>query len=312
MKDKVVFSVDVNLPEVNSCSLLSNSKQKFEFVPVSGEHTFTTDLIPFSNAFGVNRVGMELKIPYSYFPDKNSIFLCGAGYSGINHNSVVLKNMENNEIIGECKNNKYGDNSKDHIDFYEADTFDAIRGMLNDISEKLVKMAEEKGLMVYVRRDLINSEDEETFSDIGLLIKDGEFIGFYDSGTECDETYTRIPVTSVAGGTVLVTAGTRYWNVRGSTGDPNPDGTSWLDFWVNKSGGHLEGCTTNGCINFNNTNRLVGGHVVFNAADVKPAYGEDGKVAILPICRNCNNFHTTGEMAAGRNITAVWLNDYHK
>lgn len=314
MENTLVFKIGVEEIDSESVSLIRNSYREIEFEFEPGEHTFTTDIIPSSNAFGNAKVIMELKMPYSYYPDENSIFLCGAGYSGINHNSVVLRNMENREILGECKNNKYGNNSKEKVDFCGTETFNAVRDMLNDISERLVKIAEEKGLMVYVRKDLyMSAEEEEAFSHIGLLFKAGELKGFYDSETECNETYKRVPVTSFPGGTVLVPVKQQFWNVQGSTGDPKHGAGSWIGFWRTYSGDPLNGCTNGLCVNFNNPNQgtMVGGHIVFNKNAVNPMPGCSGVVAILPICRTCNHVGNIGAMQAGRMIHAVWLNLYH-
>lgn len=312
MENKLVLKIVPKTLNEESAALLASSNQEISFEFEPGEHTFKTDIISPSNTFGDTNVIMELNIPYSYYPDENSIFLCGEGYSGINHNSIILRNMENREILGECKNNKYGDNSKDKIEFCGTEEFTSVRNILNDISGRLVKMAEEKGLMVYIRKDLfMSAEEEKAFNDIGLLFKQGEFKGFYDSETECDETYERVPVTSVPGGIVLVPAGIRFYNVEGSTTDPKPSGvSSWIDLWRRQTQSPLEGCTNGCCQNFSNPYEgMVGGHVVFDSKAVRPMPGSR-EVVILPICRTCNHRNNNLPMVTGRLINAVWLINY--
>lgn len=315
MENKLVLKLVSKTLNEESAALLASSNEEISFEFEPGEHTFKTDIISPSNTFGDTNVIMELNIPYSYYPDENSIFLCGEGYSGINHNSIILRNMENREILGECKNNKYGDNSKDKIEFCGTEEFTSVRNILNDISGRLVKMAEEKGLMVYIRKDLfVSAEEEKAFNDIGLLFKQGEFKGFYDSETECDETYERVPVTSIPGGIVSVPAGSQFWNVIGSTGDTHPNFISWLDLWVRNSLDILDGCANGLCRYPNNPTGgggLVGGHVVFSQQFIHAVPGSSGVVAILPICRSCNHYSNVQAMIARRKINAVWLDFYH-
>lgn len=315
MENKLVLKIVPKTLNEESAALLASSNQEISFEFEPGEHTFKTDIISPSNTFGDTNVIMELNIPYSYYPDENSIFLCGEGYSGINHNSIILRNMENREILGECKNNKYGDNSKDKIEFCGTEEFTSVRNILNDISGRLVKMAEEKGLMVYIRKDLfVSAEEEKAFNDIGLLFKQGEFKGFYDAETECDETYEKVPVTSVPGGRVSVPGGREFWNVIGSTGDTHPSFSSWLELWVRNSWDNLDGCANRNCGYPNNPTGgggLVGGHVVFFQQFIHAVPGSSGVVAILPICRSCNHYSNVQAMFARRTINAVWLDFYH-
>lgn len=309
MKNKMVLKIGTDILANAPYTLLANAEQEMDFEFEAGEHIFSKNLYPVTNGFGNKTVVMEIKIPYKYFPDDKSIFLCGSGYSGVKHNSVVLKNLEDDKIIAECKNNKYGDNNKEVVDFCEIETFNTVRNMLNDISDRLVKMAEEKGLNVYVRKDLFDSPEEGAeFNDIGFLYKDGVFKGFYDPETECtEEEYERIPITSFYGGLVAIPQGTQFWNVIGSTGDPHHGFQSWIQLWKREVGVQNPGCTA--FIPGFCHGKIVGGHIVTSLAHQEAKPGMSGIVMILPIC-SVHNAKPRIPMTAQQPTTAVWLDNY--
>ncbi|PCE67551.1 hypothetical protein [Salinivibrio sp. YCSC6] len=85
-------------------------------------------------------------------------------------------------------------------------------------------------------------------------------------------------------GTTNFAAGTNFWNVIGSTGDNIPGGySSWIQLYGGTCGAPtpMQSATGQAC-----SFRLVGGHVVTNQNDQRPAKGDT--VYIVPICHSEN------------------------
>lgn len=155
----------------------------------------------------------------------------------------------------------------------------------------------------------------------------------YNNDISYNDDYVITTVGSVCHGICLVDKGTPFVNVVGSTGDPRPEGVSWIGLMrivydaLGKDKRLLESCCTDGnyYIPYNTPNGImwntrenicgtgiVGGHILPNQT-VSVECKEGSTVLMLPICisHNSSMYHGAGYfMCTKWNIWALVLDQY--
>ena len=172
--------------------------------------------------------------------------------------------------------------------------------------------------------DLILTEEQEEICKVLYRnINDNlyEFAGFYDPevpNKEYPDGLIALSVKSVLRDVRYLNAGTRIWNVVGSTGDPWYSNLHpiWVDIWENelrkRHYPHIRKCYVEARPNVKCPNMSIyGGHVVLTN-DTSPGYGDDNTVYIVPICSSHNNRHNTNAMILSEGVWALVLDKYHK
>lgn len=160
----------------------------------------------------------------------------------------------------------------------------------------------------------LTAEQEENCCVLYKHVKDDlyEFAGFYDpekKDTDYPDGMLALPVRSVYSHNDTLYAGTKVWNVIGSTGDPKVGGKSWIKLWMEKTHGQKK-CYVKDSANIGCNGNIYGGHMVLNRNNVHPKYGANGVVYIIPICNAHNNTNNVAEMILSEDVEAVVLNRY--
>lgn len=166
---------------------------------------------------------------------------------------------------------------------------------------------------------ILTAKQEEKCRVLYKHIKDDlyEFAGFYDPEKE-DADYPdgmlELPMGSVFGGSRLLSAGTRVWNVINSSDDPKPQGMSWIDMWMMYLGKTKKDkkCYVKGSAGIICNRNIYGGHMVLQECNISPKHGSDGVVYIIPICNAHNNKNNTAEMILSEDVEAMVLNKYYQ
>ena len=220
-----------------------------------GKHTISTPLIPLTNN-AINQAQpceVRLEMSYEYIPDIANmpdkpaipaIKLSASDYTGEHAPKLIV----NGEPILSAQIKEIGAESA-----------------IKEILDKTIENAQQAGLMVLERKDLmpLTKEQEE---ELMMVYRDGFFLEPYCPGRVLEANEQKVPLTSTFGGVVTTFyQGSPFYNVIGSTNDPCPTGfNTWISVWATYSHTSLDVVT---CVAAGSAHRacippLCGGHVV--------------------------------------------------
>lgn len=271
-KRKLSFSFQV--PDMFSSAQTRGFQAQRELTPSPGEHTRSIYLgkvnLPDNSEESLEAV---LNIWYYYFPEEEVIWLS---------DSVVC---ESNPVTMSLYRK---DGQKVKVLSGRSGTYDQIENSLRNLSEELIRSAEQNGLAVVRRRDIPDHMKELYYR-------------------QTDGNYRQLKSTYF--GTRNIYRGNVFANASGTSGDVfyDPAGTpvykSWLDLWSFCTMQNPTVCTA--CQSVNN---LCGAHVLMGQnQSAVPAAGS--MVDILPLCSKCNHYTKTGAMTAAVNtmsLVMIW------
>lgn len=199
---------------------------------------------------------------------------------------------------------------------------DALRATVRAANHEAIEAAKARGMIVLVRAPVPPLTPEQE-AGLRLVYRDGVFDRPYEPGEPLGAGEVVNSIMSVFGGTITFPLNTTFANVRGSTTDPKPPGTtSWIGFWQAYTGLAAPQCTSLGyggpnipagypCTAVTPGRSPLGGHVVFGTAWASPPYGSNHIVFIVPICSKHNSDYSV-YMEALQVLEGVWLDNYHQ
>jgi hypothetical protein len=167
------------------------------------------------------------------------------------------------------------------------------------------------GLIVRIREDLPELSPE-VYRQLLTVYRNGTFRGLYGQVGDLIAEDDVLSIESIYGGTADLGYNRDFANVIGSTRDPRPRGSSWLNLWTVTAGGGIPPrvCTSLDTRGFDCGSSLVGGHVILGQVAEEVPTGSNS-VLILPICSGHNNRANDNlYMSTITYQTAVWLKNY--
>lgn len=225
----------------------------------------------------------DFKIPYQYDQERKLLMVSAPDYEGEQRFQTIFhKEGGNAALCGADEKEKLEEWSKESV---------------RSIYREITSQAEKEKLTMFVRCNW----DEKLEKELGIGCLKSTFGGVF----ECF-------------------AYTQFWNVIGSTSDAKFDKS-----WLKALNAHTEKAYKDGIITIPpqyqciagvgtapcGRKDLVGGHIVFDASQVKPVFWAGGTpphgvVGLLPICHRHNNSSNIGAMTAAVDCPGIWLDNY--
>ena len=276
-----------------------------------GPHTFISEPMPIGAVTDSGQaLQAKLVVPYEYLPEDGAVILSGSDYSGPERMQLVVEPASGGPAV--LTISPQGPEANDVLAALwpkpqESWAISALfSASVRAASDLLIEDAQAQGLRVLVRQDMAPMP-QEVAESLKVVYRNGCFYDFYQPDATYDADCQILPVSSVFGGTVIVPQNANFWNVIGSTHDPKHGQASWIAFWSahTRLVPNLCSAFVRGVCN----NNLIGGHIVFNVGQQRPAAGSNRVAAILPIC-TVHNARPNAAMTAAFRTVAVWLNAY--
>jgi ethanolamine utilization microcompartment shell protein EutS len=299
-----------------------------------GQNTFITEPVNIDHLLqspGRN-ILTSVSIQYEYLDNINAIKLASANYTGERANKLTISEGDNE--IGVL--NTGLETSTEFSKLFSPDMQTQISECLKDHTNQVIKNARTAGLIVLERHDMPVALKKKS-EKLQYVFRKGRMIKEYAPGEKVETGDKIVSLGSILGGPAIWDGPVDIWNVIGSGKDTNPEGDSWIDFWIDAAliyAPHFfpdvfhGRCVTNRIDSHTVSGNLLGGHVVLSPEHIVAPYGVSEIVFILPICPSCNNYHvpvlfdemgnvveihgdiTRYNYSLNRTAFAVWLEGY--
>ncbi len=295
---------------------LEPSTQEIELKLTDGDHVATSSPIQIGTS-GPEPLFAQVELPYTISDSGKFIKLCDddsridntinlrLGKGQKMKSEAILKHMKPTEKITKKTIKTLLENEDSPLE-------NNLRKTLKNAQDNIIKNAREHGLGVLLRKSPPAITSKNINNLIGICGLDKDKLNAMSENERI--SYLEMELKSTYGGLGIITTGTQFANVIGSTHDPKIDGKYWISAWKDFTKHKANQCASkNWRSNGKNYCKgiLIGGHVILGTVPSEVTPETDKTVFIVPICTS-HNARGDFYMKAQADTPILWLNDYFR